>query len=195
MTETQELSRPSLYSIFFVCSEFVSNFCNIYLIMSLVVEQTIPYSNSQLQLDDPKRWSRLFPLMRPSITVVEATSGQTIVVDVALANSKDVLIAAVGSIGNFSSKILSESHLAAFTVGQSGRDVSAQEMAKALKDSGFRVENGVAVIRAGQKRSLDSASGVLEMTVEGELKLDHALSLLLAAKPEVKCVNSNTFFL
>jgi len=154
--------------------------------MFLVVEQTIPYSDSQLKLDDPKRWSRLFPLMRPSIKVVETTRGQTVVIDTTLANGKDVLIAAVGSIGNFSSKILSESHLAAFTVEQSEKNVSAQEMAEALKDSGFPVENGVVVIRAGQKQSLSSASGILEFTVDGELKLDHALSLLLAAKPKVK---------
>ena len=161
--------------------------------MSLVVEQTIPYSDSQLKLDDPKRWSRLFPLMRPSIKVVETTRGQTVVIDTTLANGKDVLIAAVGSIGNFSSKILRESHLAAFTVEQSEKNVSAQEMAEALKDSGFPVENGVVVIRAGQKQSLSSASGILEFTVDGELKLDHALSLLLAAKPKVKYVNSRIF--
>ncbi|PVH83334.1 Dak phosphatase [Cadophora sp. DSE1049] len=154
--------------------------------MSLVVEQTIPYINTQLQLEDPKRWSRLFPLMRPSIKVVEAPSGQAVVIDTSLAKSKDVLIAAVGSIGNFSSKILSESHLAAFTVEQNGKAVSAQELAQALKDTGFPVENGVAVIKAGMKQNLIPAFGVLELTVEGELKLDHALSLLLAAKPEVK---------
>ncbi|KAH7314174.1 dhal domain-containing protein [Rhexocercosporidium sp. MPI-PUGE-AT-0058] len=154
--------------------------------MSLIVEQTIPYSNSQLQLEDPKRWSRLFPLLRPSIKVVETSGGQTVVIDTALANSKDVLIAAVGSIGNFSSKILSESHLAAFTVAENGKDISAQDLVKALKDSGFPVENGVLVVRAGRKQDLKSTSGVSELTVEGELKLDHALSLLLVAKPEVK---------
>ncbi|KAK0118241.1 Dihydroxyacetone kinase 2 [Cadophora gregata] len=154
--------------------------------MSLIVEQTIPYSPSQLKLDDPKRWSRLFPLMRPSTKVVETASGQAVVIDTALAKSRDVLIAAVGNLGNLSSKILNESHLAAFTVELSEKAVSTQELVKVLKDSGFPVENGVLVIRTGTKQDLKSASGVAEHIVEGELKFDHALSLLLAAKPEVK---------
>ncbi|KAG4430441.1 hypothetical protein IFR05_014067, partial [Cadophora sp. M221] len=152
--------------------------------MSLIVEQTIPYSNSQLQLENPKRWSRLFPLMRPSIKVVETASGQTVVIDTALANSKDLLIAAVASIGNISSKILSESHLAAFTIEGDGTAVSAKELVKALKDSGFPVENGVVVLRTGTKQEFIRVSGVLELVVDGELKLDHVLSLLLAAEPE-----------
>lgn len=154
--------------------------------MSLVVEQTIPYSNTQLQLDEWTRWSRLFPLMRPSVKVVEAPTGQPVVIDTSLAKSKDVLIAVIGSSGNFSSKILSESHLAAFTVEQNGKAISAEELVQALKDTGFPVENGVAVIRIGLKQNLKTASGLLELTVEGELMLDHSLSLLLAAKPEAK---------
>ncbi|KAH6716797.1 dhal domain-containing protein [Leptodontidium sp. MPI-SDFR-AT-0119] len=154
--------------------------------MSLIVEQTIPYNNSQLQLEDPKRWSRLFPLMRPSTKVVETTSGQAVVIDTALASSKDVLITAVGNIGNFSSKILSESHLAAFTVEEHGKAVSTRELAKVLKDSGFSTENGIVVIRAGTSEEFILVSRVLELVVEGGLKLDHVLSLLQAAKPEVK---------
>ncbi len=154
--------------------------------MSIVVEQTLPYSNTQLQLEDPRRWSRLFPLMRPSIKVVDVTDGQTIIIDTALANSKDVLIVAVGSIANFSSKILSESHLAAFTIQQNGKAISAQDLAKALKDTGFPVDNGVVVVRANGKQNLRSSAGITELSVDGELKLDHILSLLLAAKPEVK---------
>lgn len=157
-----------------------------YFIMSLIVEQTIPYNNSQLQLEDPKRWSRLFPLMRPSTKVVETTSGQAVVIDTALASSKDVLITAVGNIGNFSSKILSESHLAAFTVEEHGKAVSTRELAKVLKDSGFSTENGIVVIRAGTSEEFILVSRVLELVVEGGLKLDHVLSLLQAAKPEVK---------
>jgi dihydroxyacetone kinase len=156
-------------------------------IMSLVVEQTLPYSKAQLKLGDPKRWSRLFPLMRPSIKAVETASGQTVVVDTALANSKDVLIAAIGNAGNFSSKILSESHLAAFTIEQYGRQaISAEEIAETLQKSGFPTENGVVVVRVGSKEDLRVAHFVVELSVDGELKLDHILSLLLATKPEVK---------
>lgn len=124
--------------------------------------------------------------MRPSIKVVETASWQTVVIDTALVNSKDVLIAAVGSVGNLSSKILSESHLVAFSVEYDGKAISAQELAKVLKYSGFPVENGIVVVRAGEKQDLTSASGLAEVTIEQELKLDHVLSLLMAAKPEVK---------
>ncbi|CZT49048.1 uncharacterized protein RSE6_09830 [Rhynchosporium secalis] len=154
--------------------------------MSLVVEQTIPYSTPQLQLKDPKRWSRLLPLMRPSIKVVGITNGQTVMIDTALAKSKDVLITSVVRVGNFSSKILSESHLAAFVVEQDEDAVSAGDLTKTLSDSGFPIENGVVVIRVGNNQDLKNSSGVLELMVEGELKVDHALSLLSAAKPDVR---------
>jgi hypothetical protein len=155
--------------------------------MSLVVEQTLPYTQTQLRLDDPKRWSRLFPLMRPSIKAVEAANGQTVVLDTALTNSKDVLIAAVGSAGNFSSKILSESHLAAFTIEQYGRPaISAEEIAETLNKYGFPMENGVIVVRESSREDLRVAQGVAELSVVGELRLDHIISLLLATKPKVK---------
>lgn len=155
--------------------------------MSLIVEQTLPYNSSQLQLEDSKRWSRLFPLIRPSIKTIEAVNGQVVAVDTALANSKNVLIAAVGSVGNFSSKILSESHLAAFTTEQNGKPaMSGGEIAKVLKDASFPVENGVVVVRAALRQDLTKSEGVAELSVSGELKLDHMLSLLLATKPEVK---------
>ncbi|KAE8444002.1 hypothetical protein EG329_001131 [Mollisiaceae sp. DMI_Dod_QoI] len=157
--------------------------------MSVVVKPTVPYSHEELQLDDPKRWSRLFPLMRPSIKTVETSNGQTIVVDPSLSDSKDVLIAAIGSVGNFSSKILSESHLVAFTTEHFGRPVvSAEEIAKTLKNEGFPTENGLIVVRSSSKQDLEARpeSKVLEFAVVGELKLDHILSLLLATRPEVK---------
>ncbi|KAL2061661.1 hypothetical protein VTL71DRAFT_7038 [Oculimacula yallundae] len=154
--------------------------------MSLIVEQTIPYSNSQLQLEDSKRWSRLLPLMRPSVKVVETRNGQIVMIDTLLAKSTEVLVASVGRIGNVSSKLLAGSHLAAFTVEQNEQEVSAADLAKVLEDSGFPTGNGVVVVRSGKKQDLNSASGVLELTVEGELKLDHILSLLQAVKSEAK---------
>jgi dihydroxyacetone kinase len=155
--------------------------------MSLVVEQTLPYTHVQLKLDDPKRWSQLFPLMRPSIKAVETASGQKLLVDTALANSKDVLVAAIGSAGNLSSKILSESHLAAFTTEQyESPAISADEITETLRKSGFPTENGVIIVRAGSKEDLRVAQGVAELSVIGELTLDHILSLLLATKPGVK---------
>jgi hypothetical protein len=155
--------------------------------MSIVVEQTLPYTNSQLQLEDPKRWSRLFPLMRPSIKAVDIEHGQIVFLDTALARSKNVLIAAIGSVGNFSSKILSESHVVAFTSEPFARGTtSAEDIAKVLKESGFPTENGVVVIRGGSKQDLKASSGLVDVSVIGELKFDHILSLLASANPETK---------
>jgi hypothetical protein len=155
--------------------------------MSLVVEQTLPYTHAQLKLADPKRWSRLFPLIRPSIKAVETASGQTLLVDTALANSRDVLVAAIGSAGNLSSKILSESHLAAFTTEQcESPAILAEEITETLRNSGLPTENGVVILRAGSREDLRVAQGVAELSVVGELTLDHILSILLATKPEVK---------
>jgi dihydroxyacetone kinase len=155
--------------------------------MSIVVEQTLPYTSSELQLEDPARWSRLFPLMRPSIKSVEIGNGQTVVLDTALANNKNVLIAAIGSLGNFSSKILSESHVAAFTSEPLARGtITAEDIVKVLTDSGFPTENGLVVMRGGSEQDLKVGSGVVEVSVIGELKFDHILSLLASVKPEVK---------
>ncbi len=155
--------------------------------MSVIVEQTLPYTTAELNLEDPKRWSRLFPLIRPSIKVVENTSEQTVAIDSALAESNDVLFAAIGRVGNFSSKILSESHLAAFTTEQSEKStISAEEIQKILEENEFPIHKGLVVVRLGSKQNLRSSCGIVELSVEGELKLDHVLSLLSAVKPEVK---------
>jgi hypothetical protein len=157
--------------------------------MSVVVEQILPYTTTELKLEDPKRWSRLFPLIRPSIKAVETANGQTIVIDTALTGSKNVLIVAIGSVGNFSSKILSESHLAAFATRQSEQStISTEDIHTILKDSGFSVQNGVVVVRSSTKQNLRTSRGIVELSVQGELKLDHVLSLLSAVKSEIKQV-------
>jgi hypothetical protein len=156
--------------------------------MSLVVEQTLPYTTTELKLEDPKRWSRLFPLIRSSVKTVEASNGQTLVViDTALTGSKNVLFTAIGTVGRFSSTILSESHLAAFTTEQTSQSIiSAEEIQKILKGNGFPIHNGVVVLRSGSKQNLRTSHKVVELSLEGELKLNHVLSLLSAIKPEIK---------
>jgi hypothetical protein len=155
--------------------------------MAVVVEQTLPYSASELKLEDPHRWSRLFPLMRPSIKAFETSTGQTLVVDTALAESKDVILVAIGTVGNFSSKILSESHLSAFATEHPGTSTtSAEEIQKILKENGFPIQNGVIVVRSSSKQSLKTSRSIIELSVEGESRLDHLLSLLSALRPEVK---------
>jgi dihydroxyacetone kinase len=156
--------------------------------MSLIVEQTLPYSRSDLKLDDQKRWSRLFPLIRPSVKSVDLSNGHTVIVDTTLAKSKDVLLAAVGSTGNFSSKILSESHLSLFTTEEAGKqDVSTEDILKFLSESGYPVRNGLVVVKTGAKQDLRVVSErVVEVSVVRELKLDHLLSLLSAANLQTK---------
>jgi hypothetical protein len=155
--------------------------------MSVVVEQTLPYSRAELKLEDTRRWSRLFPLMRPSTKSIEISNGQTIIVDTALAGSKDVLIAAIGSIGNFSSRILSDSHLAAFTTELAATPtISTEEIQIVLKDNGFPVQNGLLVVRSTTKQNLRVLRGAVELSVDGELKFDHVLSLIAAIKQDIK---------
>jgi hypothetical protein len=155
-------------------------------IMALVVEQTLPYSVATLHLEDSNRWSRLFPLIRPSVKAIELPGGQTLVVDTALVNSKDVLIAVVGRIGSLSNRILSDS-LAAFAIASDESTVTAGEIEKLLHESGFPTENGVVVVRTGSEQNLRQASDkAVEVTVAGELKLDHVLSLLLSLNSGTK---------
>ena len=126
-------------------------------------------------------------MIRPSIRVIETPSGQPVVVDTAVANTKNTLIAAIGNVGSFSGKILSESQLAAFsTMPFEKQSISAEDISKVLKDSGFPVENGVVVIRAASKQNLRAFPGGLEVAVEEVLKLDHILSLLAASNAETR---------
>jgi hypothetical protein len=155
--------------------------------MALVVEQTLPYSASALHLEDPERWSRLFPLIRPSVKAVELKSGQTVVIDTALVNSKDVLIAVVGRVGHLSNRILSDS-LAAFAVAQDEKSaVKAEDIDDLLGESGFKDASGLVVVRTGSDQSLRQVSNkAVEITVSGELRLDHVLSLLFSSNAETK---------
>lgn len=156
-------------------------------IMSLVVEQTLPYSPSALHLEDPDRWSRLFPLIRPSVKAVELQSGQTVIVDTALVNSKDVLIALVGRVGSISNRVLSNS-LAAFATAKDEKSaVTAEEIEKLLFESGLPTKNGVVVVRTGSQQNIRQVSNTaVEVTVARELRLDHILSLLLSSNKETK---------
>lgn len=124
--------------------------------------------------------------MRPSLRVVEAIGDQVLFIDTAIPTSDHVLVAAIGKAGNFSSKILNESHLAAFVIEQKGKEsVSAQELVSILQTNGFSTDS-VVVIRLGREQGMEVSRELVITTVEGELKMDHVLSLLLATKPEIK---------
>lgn len=127
-------------------------------------------------------------MIRPSVKAVELASGQTVIIDTALAHSKNVLIAAIGSAGNLSSRILSDSHLSAFTTQQGEKPgASAEEIASLLNENGFPIENGLVLVRTGSQQTLRVVSErAVEATVVGELRLDHILSLLLSSNGETK---------
>ena len=130
--------------------------------------------------------------MRPSVKVVDIPSGQPILIDTALANSRNVLIAAIGRKGNLSSKALSESHLAAFSIEQfelqQAKDdtVLASDIVKVLKENGFPTANGVVVVRAARKLEVRNFDGGLEVDLDNKTKLDHVLSLLGAVNAETR---------
>ncbi|GME38634.1 RecF/RecN/SMC domain-containing protein [Neofusicoccum parvum] len=148
--------------------------------MSVVVEQTIPWSPSTLDLSNPKRWTTLFPLLRPSVFPVSTSKGQTVLLNRALSSSPHIQIAAIGRSGNFSSKFLSDTHIAAIVTETSGAGIlTAQDVRHTLEQNGIKVAQGLVVLRAGKERRVSGPeNGVVEVDTEGELEFDHLLSLL-----------------
>jgi hypothetical protein len=149
--------------------------------MAVVVEQTIPFPPSSLDLENPKRWDTLFPLIRPSVTSTRTPKGQTILIDSALARRKGVVhIAAIGTLGNFSSKLLDEQNVTAIVTEQRGAGLlTAQDVQHALSSAGVEARQGVVVVRTGKKRDVQSHSPeLLEVETNGELEADHLLHLL-----------------
>jgi hypothetical protein len=158
--------------------------------MSIVVEQTLPYTTTQLGLEDPDRWSRLYPLLRPSIKVVENSNGDPVVLNTQYARDEGILICAVGSSGAFASKFLNEPNLSAFTV-ENRKKIPSAEIVRLLKDNGFPVNNGVVVVKTGSALDLKVEGSVVDVQVLGELQLDHLLALLSAAGQNAKYVDIN----
>lgn len=148
--------------------------------MSIVVEQTIPFSSSSLDLENANRWNNLFPLIRPTVKAIQTPKGQSILIDEALAKSKYVRIAAVGSVGNFSSKLLDERNVTAIVTQTAGGGLlTAQDIQHAIYSGGIGEEQGVVVVRSGkQRRVVVHGSDIVEVETEGELEQDHVLHLL-----------------
>lgn len=151
--------------------------------MAVVVEQTIPFANEQLDAESPTRWKTLYPLIRTSINAVETTTGQTVLVDQSLANDKYVRVAVVGRAGNFSSKLLSDTHITAIvTEAGSNPTLSSKEIAKAINEAGHQQHAGIVVLRSGKQRSMNkNGEDLLEVVVKGDLEVDHLIHLLGAA--------------
>jgi hypothetical protein len=158
--------------------------------MSVVVDHTLPFSSAELKLDDAKRWNKLLPLMRPSLTTASQQK-HNILIDDNLVKYPYVQIAAIGTIGNFSSKVLSENRIAAIATDTFGHQkYSAGDIVEALKSRNFGLQTGLVVVRAGSRQDLKvhEGLGVVEIEVVGELKLDHVLSLLLSSNEATKQV-------
>lgn len=160
--------------------------------MSIVVDHTLPFTSSDLQLDDATRWTKLLPLMRPSLSVSTQRS-ESILIDSSLRTSPYVQIAAIGSIGYFSSKILTSNCIAAISTDKFGsQNSSAADVLEALKAEEFECRNGLVVVRAGSRQDLKVDEGlgvaVVEIEVVSELKVDHILSLLLSCNEETRYV-------
>jgi hypothetical protein len=148
--------------------------------MAVVVEQTIPFSSSILDLQNSSRWNELLPLIRPSVKAVKTPKGQSILIDESLAKSKFLRIAAVGKSGNFSSKLLDERNVTAIVTDRAGAGIlTAPDIQHAIYSAGVAQDQGVVVVRAGKKRRVEvHGSDCIEVETEGELEQDHILHLL-----------------
>lgn len=149
-------------------------------IMAVVVEQTIPFSSSSLDLQNSQRWNKLFPLIRPTVQTVQTAKGQTILVDTAQAKGQHVHIVAIGSLGNFSSKLLDDGNVTAIVTDQSGAGLlTPQDIEHALQSAGAAKDQGIVVAKLGKKRRVETHSAnLVEIETEGELEQDHVLHLL-----------------
>ncbi|KAK3672107.1 hypothetical protein LTR78_008078 [Recurvomyces mirabilis] len=148
--------------------------------MAIIVEQTIPFPSSSLDLHNERRWTDLLPLVRPTIKAVRTPKGQAILVDKALVKSKFVHIAAVGSLGSFSSKVLDDRNVTAIAIEHSGAGlVTPEDIQQALQSAGVAYERGLVIARVGKKSRVEQRGpNVLEVETEHELALDHILHLL-----------------
>lgn len=152
--------------------------------MAVVVEQTLPFTSQSLDLASSTRWNTLFPLLRPSIKPIQTSKGQTLLVDTSkstTASPRPLHIIAIGSAGNFSSKLLDDNHITAIVSEPSGGAgiLTAQDIPHALQSAGVDVGSGVVVVRCGKERRLEvHEPGVIEVTANGELETDHLLHLL-----------------
>lgn len=159
--------------------------------MAVVIQQTIPFSSSTLDLNNASRWNALFPLVRPSVKSIQTTKGQYILVDTAKANGDYVHIIAAGTPGSFSSKLLDERHITAIITETSGAGLlHATDLPHALSGAGISTDHAIVLVRAGEKRNIDNHTpGVIEVEVDGELEQDHLLQLLGTASESAR---SNT---
>lgn len=158
--------------------------------MAIVVEQTIPFADSALDLENYSRWTSLLPLIRPSLKAT-TINNHVVLVDQSLASSKDVRIALVGRLGNFSSKLLESRHVCAVGFETNGkRKISARDISEAVSQGDLSLTPGLVIVRSGKRRNLDINDAAVEVEVDGDLEADHVLHLLGVANDETRYASS-----
>ncbi|KAK5118488.1 hypothetical protein LTR62_003003 [Meristemomyces frigidus] len=162
--------------------------------MAIVVEQTIPFPASSLDLHNAHRWTKLLPLIRPSVKARKTTQGRDVLIDGAVAKSKFAHIVAVGKSGNFSSKLLEERSVTAIVVESAGGPgVTLESIEDALQSEGIQTKQGIVVVRQGKKNSIERhGTDVVEVQAENELSLDHILHVLGSASDSCRASLDNT---
>jgi hypothetical protein len=149
--------------------------------MAVVVEQTIPFSEQSLDLQSTSRWNELLPLIRRSMKQVQTAKGQQILVNQSIIDSKFCNTVAITTPGNFSSKLLDGSNVAAIVTEQPGAEAfTARDIKEALQAVGATEHQALVVVRSGRSRELKAgvSNNTLDVEVNGELDYDHLLFLL-----------------
>lgn len=150
--------------------------------MAVVVEQTLPFDTKSLDLQSSNRWTKLFPLIRPGVQAIQTAKGHTILVNEALAKGSRVRIAAIGSSGNFSSKLLDERNVTAIVTQTFGAGVLTASDVHHELTTKFGDKQGVVVVKAGSASKVDvHGSDFVEVETDSELQQDHVLHLLCNA--------------
>lgn len=153
--------------------------------MSVVVEQSIPYSDSALKLDDASRWQGLFPLLRPTVAASQVSEG-TLLVDRAHASSAAPRTVIASGQPDLTAPFLADGKVAAALVGSA--KLSPADVVKGLEDGGLSAKPGVVVVSLGEGRTINASEAngatVVFVTVDQALDLDHVVSLLAALKPD-----------
>ena len=155
--------------------------------MSVVVEQTLPFNNDILDLHNPSRWNHLFPLIRPDVKAVQTSKGHSILVNEAATKSKYVRIAAVVKAGNFSSKLLDDSNVAAIVSESPGAsDLSARDIQQEIESKSGEGQALVVVRKGTDSHAIVHSESLIEVVTSSELQQDHVLHLLTHASESTR---------
>jgi len=149
--------------------------------MAVVVEQTIPFSSPSLDLQNTNRWNGLLPLVRRSMKQVQTSKGQQILINQSIIDSKFCSTVAITTLGNFSSKLLDGSKVAAIVTEEPGKEaLTARDIKHALQEFGATEHQALVVVRSGKNRNLKACveDNSIDVEVNGELEYDHLLFLL-----------------